>query len=163
MSVESQESVEHKQSRTLPQKLMVNKFICQHIIITDHAILVSVPLDAVTATVSSSDIAIAGMIYNLTCTVSKTVDGLLNSPTATWTTAGGGAVSNGNEITVSTMTTDDTAISILTFDPLRTSHEGSYSCDGTLTSPALQAPLTPSAMVEHNVKSILYSPCMYLM
>ena len=95
------------------------------------------------------------MSYNLTCTVSKRVDGLINSPTATWTTTGGVAVSNGNRITISTTTTEMAVVSTLTFDPLRTSHDGRYSCDGTLTSPALQAPLMPSTMVEHNVQSRL--------
>ena len=97
------------------------------------------------------------MVYNLTCTVSKMVDGLINSPTATWTTAGV-AVSSGNGITVSTMTANENAaISTLTFDPLRTSHDGRYSCDGTLTSPALDTPLMPSTVVAHRVQSELYT------
>ena len=83
------------------------------------------------------------MVYSLTCNVSKTVDGLINSPTATWTT-GGEAVTNGNGITVSIMTTNETADSTLIFDLLRTSHDGSYSCDGTLTSPALGTELMHS-------------------
>ena len=97
------------------------------------------------------------MVYELTCTVSKTVDGLINSPTATWTTAGGVAVSNGIGITVFTMAASEIAISILTFDPLRTSHEGIYRCDGTLTSPALNTPLMPSTWVIHEVQSESYS------
>ena len=97
----------------------------------------------------SSGTARTGMIYNLTCTVSKTVDGLMNSPTATWTTAGGVAVSNENGITVSTMTTSETAVSTLTFNPPRTSHNERYSCDGTLTSPALGDATNAFMVVEH--------------
>ena len=115
----------------------------------------SVPATAINATVSSSDTAIAGMVYNLTCTVSKTVDGLINSPTATWTN-GGEAITNGNGITVSTMATSTTAISTLTFDQLRTSHNGLYSCDGALTSQALDKPLTLPMMVVLSVQSRLY-------
>ena len=85
------------------------------------------------------------MIYNVTCTVSKIVGGLINSPTATWTT-GGVAVTNGDRITVSTMTINETAISTLTFDQLRTSHGDRYSCDGTLTSPALETELMCSSV-----------------
>ena len=118
-----------------------------------------VPPNAITATISESGTARAGMTYSLTCTVSKTVDGLINSPTATWTT-GGVAVTNGNGITVSTMATSETAISILTFDPLRASHNGQYSCDGTLTSQALDKTLTPSMTMELGVQSKLYI-CMY--
>ena len=105
----------------------------------------------VTASVSRSGIARAGMIYNLTCTVSKTVGGLSNSTSATWTnTSTGIAVTNGNGITV---TTDTANISTLTFDPLRTSHIGTYSCDGTLTSPALDTPLMPSTVETLQVQS----------
>ena len=95
------------------------------------------------------------MVYNLFCTVTKTVGGLINSPTATWTT-GRVAVTNGNGITVSTLGTSETAISTLTFDPLRTSHNGQYSCDGTLTSQALDETLTPSIIKELRVQSQLY-------
>ena len=116
----------------------------------------SVPVDAIAASVSSSGIARAGMVYNLTCNVSKTLDGLINSPTATWTT-GGVAVSNGIGITVSTMATSETTISVLTFDPLRTSHNEQYSCDGSLTSPGLEEPLIHSVMVEVRVQSELYA------
>ena len=113
---------------------------------------ITVPHDAITATVSSSGTARAGMVYSLICTVSKTVGGLINSPTATWTT-GGVAVSNGNGITLSNTTDDMTATSTLTFDPLRTSHEGRFVCGGTLTSPALDTVLMPSTTRDLEIKS----------
>ena len=118
------------------------------------ALFDSVPPTALTATVSDSGIARAGMVYNLTCTVSKTVGGLINSPTATWIT-GGVVVINGNGITVSTMSTDAANIITLTFDLLRTSHDDVYSCDGTLTSPALEGELTRSSMETLQVQSVL--------
>ena len=111
-----------------------------------------VPPDAIIATVSSSGTARAGMTYSLICSVSKTVGGLINSPTATWTT-GGVAVSNGNGIAVSNTTDDMTATSTLTFDPLRTSHEGRFVCGGTLTSPALDTALMPSITRDLEIKS----------
>ena len=92
------------------------------------------------------------MVYNLTCNVSKTVDGLINSPTATWTT-GGVAVTNGNGITISSLITDIASILILTFDSLKTSHNGRYSCDGTLTSPALEMELMYSSVETLQVQS----------
>ena len=111
---------------------------------------IAVPSGSLTVSVSRSGTARAGMVFNLTCTVSK-VDGLINSPTATWTTGSGGvAVSNGNGISVSNGLT---ATSTLTFDPLRTSHNGAYMCIGSLNSPALQMPLTTSALGEHRVQS----------
>ena len=117
-----------------------------------HFFFFLVPPDAITATISSSGTATAGMVYSLTCNVSKTVGGLINSPTAIWTT-GGVAVTNGNGITVSGTTGDTTVTSTLTFDSLRTSHEGSFVCSGTFTSPALDAALMPSTQEDLEIRS----------
>ena len=118
-----------------------------------YAILSIVPPDAVTATVSNSSVtATAGMVYSLICNVSKTVSGLIDSPTATWTT-GGVAVTNGSGITVINTIGDTTVTSSLTFDPLRTSHEGSFVCNGTLTSPALDTALMSSATENLEIQS----------
>ena len=92
------------------------------------------------------------MIYNLTCTVTKTVSGLINSPTATWT-IGEDAVSNGTDITVVTMNGNVVSTSILIFDPLRTSHGAQYSCNGSLISPARDAALMPFVAKDYNVQS----------
>ena len=112
----------------------------------------SVPSDVITTTVSSSGRATAGMVYSLTCTVSKIVGGLTDSPTATWTT-GGVAVTNGNGIAVTGTIGDTIVTSTLTFDLLRTSHEGSFVCSGTLTSPALDTALMPSTTEELEIQS----------
>ena len=116
------------------------------------SIILSVPSDAVTSSVSRSGTARAGMIYSLTCTVSK-ISGFVNSPIATWTT-GGVAVSNGNDITVSSTTSGTSSSSTLTFDPLRTSGEGIYSCDGYLNSPAQEEPLITSTVENNEVQSM---------
>ena len=94
------------------------------------------------------------MDYSLICAVSKTVNGLNNSPTATWTT-GGVAISNGNGVTATTTANSKSTISTLIFNPLRTSHSKQYGCDGMLTSPALDEPLVPSMTVELGVQSKL--------
>ena len=66
---------------------------------------------------------------------------------------GGVAITNGNGITVSDTTEDVTVTSTLTFDPLWTSHKGSFVCSGTLTSPALDATLITSTVEELEVQS----------
>jgi hypothetical protein len=87
------------------------------------------------------------------------VDGLINSPTATWT-IWGVAVTNGNGITVSNTTEDVVVTSTLTFSPLRTSHEGSFVCSGTLTSPALDTALMPSTIEDLEIQSkATFSAC----
>ena len=103
------------------------------------------------------------MRYNLTCTVTKTVGGLVNSIIATWTTPGGNTVSNGNGITVSMATTSRDTASVLTFDPLRTSHGSNYYCDGRLISPALETPLTTFTVEELQVQSKTIILCSVLM
>ena len=97
-------------------------------------------------------------MYSLNCTVSKTVAGLINSPTAAWTIRSM-AVADGNDVTVSSTTNDMSTTSTLTFDPLRTSHEGIYTCGGTLTSPALDITLMPTVVENNNVqsKAIVYN------
>jgi hypothetical protein len=75
--------------------------------------------------------------------VSKTVDGLISSPNATWT-IWGVAVTNGNGITVSNTLEDMAITSTLTFSPLRTSHEDNFVCSATLASPALDTALMHS-------------------
>ena len=97
------------------------------------------------------------MVYNLTCTVSKTVDGLVNSPTVNWT-IGDVIVSSGNYVAVTPTTDDVSATTTLTFDPVRTSHGNRFVCEGSLTSPALVTPLTLSALeADLHVQSKLYS------
>ena len=131
-----------------------------NIIILCVHIFCSVPPTVITATISSSGTATAGMVYSLTCNVSKTVGGLINSPTATWTTGGengGVAITNGDGITVSNSIFNETATSTLTFDLLRTSHNGRYSCDGTLTSPAAEAELMRSTVETFFVQSEMSS------
>ena len=114
----------------------------------------AVPPTALNVIVSSSGTARAGTIYSLTCTVSKTVNGLINSPTANWT-IGGVEVTNRNEITVSTLSTDTVITSTLIFSPLRTSRDGRFSCTGTLTSPALEVDLMHSIVEILQVQSEL--------
>ena len=74
----------------------------------------------------------AGEVNYLNCSVLKTINGLVHSPNATWT-VNGEHVQERDDINISV---HETSISILTFNPLKTSHAGNYSCHGSLTSPA---------------------------
>ena len=102
-----------------------------------------VPPEPFTVTVRSSGIIRAGLTYNLTCIVSKAIDGLINFPIATWST-GGDAISNGDNISVSNSVNNGTTT--LHFNPLKTSHHGRYICNGTLNSPALDTLLMSSTV-----------------
>ena len=62
--------------------------------------------------------------------------GLTNMPSLQWQNPSGQEVVNGEGIAVQqTHQNETTAILVLTFDPVRTSHGGRYSCQGTLESP----------------------------
>lgn len=89
-------------------------------------------------------------MYNLTCTVLKAVDGLINSPIAIWSTWGE-IISNSDNISVSSSMNN--ATTTLHFNPLKTLHQGRYNCNGTLTSPALDTPLMSSTMEILHVQS----------
>ena len=74
------------------------------------------------------------------------MSGLTETPTAQWFDSkglvieGNGAVSTGGQST-------------LTFSSLKTSHAGSYRCEGSVTSPALEQPLVTSETWELMVRS----------
>ena len=62
---------------------------------------------------------------------------------AFWTVRGI-PVGNGSGITVGIVYNSLSTTSVLTFDPLRTSHANVYVCNGSLTSPARDNPFTVS-------------------
>ena len=97
---------------------------------------ISVPRPAITVSVISEGSDTAGESYVLTCTVMEEIEGLINMPSLQWLNSLDQVVTNGEGITVGQIQrTDTTATLVLTFDPVRTSHVGNYTCQGTLESP----------------------------
>ena len=93
-------------------------------------------MPAITVSVNSQGSTTAGGSYTLTCTIMEEVVGLTNMPSLQWQNSSGQEIVNGEGITVGEVQqTDTTAILVLTFDLVRTSHGGEYSCQGTLDSP----------------------------
>ena len=107
--------------------------------LTIHLIF-SVPSEAVQVRIEGSGISIAGEMYTLTCNVSV-ISGLMNSPSAVWTD-GTISITNESNITVLTTVGNSYSISVLIFNPLRTSHGYDYTCCGAIDSPALNSPQT---------------------
>ena len=88
----------------------------------------------------------AGESYLLTCTAVEVIAGLRNMPSLQWLDSNGSPV-QGTGITVGELQiTDTAAILTLTFDPLRTSHAGVYTCWGMLESPAVVGNIIESTM-----------------
>ena len=76
---------------------------------------------------------IAGENLTITCTIMKTVNGLLKTPTVIWT--GPGLPENNYLIKG-----QNTSSAVLTFNKIVTSQARNYTCQGMLTSPALSQP-----------------------
>ena len=86
--------------------------------------------------------------------MSRTVGGLLNRLTVSWT-AGMQRAANENSETASTTVGNSTSVFLLTFNPLKTSHGGIYVCRGSLESPALSRPLATSEQERVSIQSII--------
>lgn len=91
-------------------------------------------------------ISVAGENNSFNCTVTKTVRGLKNRPQVIWT-------EDGMEKTM-----QNTSSAILTFSKLNTSHGKIYTCQGSLSSPALLDPLIVMKNYPVNITSKLLSP-----
>ena len=76
-------------------------------------------------------VSIAGESINISCTVSKRVHGLENTPTAAWT----GQI----EDDVETIGQNTSSASLI-FSRLKTSHGKNYTCHGIVISSALSVP-----------------------
>ena len=72
-----------------------------------------------------------GIGPTLTCTVTETIPGLTNMPSAIWVTM---AVSGGSIAVNDIFRNGTTAVTSLSFPELHTSHAGLYTCQGVLNS-----------------------------
>ena len=101
-----------------------------------------VPPNSIMAITSHEGTAIAGETFTLICSIEKKIDGLIHSPLASWIFTqeyyGSSSVRNAS-----------TNRSVLTFDPLRTSHAGQYTCVGELF--LLAYPMSISTQTNTNV------------
>ena len=75
-------------------------------------------LESFNVTISASGISTAGQMYALTCSVD-----VPGTSSIQWQDSNGSEVTSGDGITVS--------VGVLTFNPLRTSHGGGYTCQAT--------------------------------
>ena len=113
-----------------------------------------VPNQSIIASISSSDhLPVAGYNYTLICTVVIN-EGFSNIPGVVWVDSSSRVVvSNGDTAVSEPLTSGNTTSISLTFDPLRTSDGGTYTCVGTISTLALNIsfPLTSMASEVINV------------
>ena len=114
-----------------------------------------VPVPAITVTVTLSGNAVAGGSYTLDCSAMEEVAmGLTGMPSLQWLDSPGDMPVSGMDITVGTLQqTETTAMRALTFNPIRTSLGGNYTCVGTLQSPAVEDEIVEIFMQTVNVAS----------
>ena len=75
-----------------------------------------------------------GIGPTLTCTVTETISGLTNMPSAIWVKSFRPQVSGGSIAVNNIFRNATTAITSLSFPVLHTSHAGLYTCQGVLNS-----------------------------
>ena len=112
----------------------------------------SVPDDAISIAISQDSEPIAGLQHRLYCNATKTYAGLSEDPMFTWY-KDGAVVSGGDGISLVTTVSGTTETQTLTFDALRTSHTGDYTCEVSLSSPALNNSLTVDGIITVPVPS----------
>ncbi len=97
----------------------------------------AVPNGAISTRISVTGTPTAGEMYSLMCTVEEEILGLTGEPVVVWMDSNGN-VMEGNDITVMS----SNGMSTVTFNPLRLTNADTYTCTGSLQSPALSTPLT---------------------
>ena len=102
------------------------------------------PLSVETAVTYSGPLMAGSSDLSLTCTVSETIQGLNELPSAVWLMADTTPLTSGEGRIIITDTSIDgrTVVSTLSFSPLLTSHAGLYHCQATLHSPAVAGDIT---------------------
>ena len=113
----------------LSPKLKYNSYVC------------TVSPGAIYTEISEATAPIIGESYRLVCIVLRNVSGLTSKPTAQW-------FNSSEEISRKFATN-----SSLEFSTLKTSHAGSYRCEGSVTSPAVEQPLVTISTWELTVRS----------
>ena len=92
-------------------------------------------------TISGPSIVTAGEDVVLTCNV-KVIDFLTVEPTVQWR---GGSVGSGNGVMVGDTTHSGVmSMKTLTFSPICTSHQGTYSCQAIINIPSIDLMKTKS-------------------
>ena len=109
---------------------------------------------------SSLTVPQAGNRYSLSCVAVENISGLTNHSHIQWTGPDGNAIENGNGVRVTELVqTPTTRSQTISFDSLRTSHAGQYSCMVTLMSPSLSTPFVVSQSQDLTVSGICFILC----
>ena len=110
------------------------------------------PPSSVSVSTSTEGTGMVGGDYSIICTVSKPA-GLLADPDIVFITPSGTEIESGQVINI-TQTENMTSVSVtITLSPLLASHSGGYTCNVSLSSPSLVAPMNFTSVVTVSVTS----------
>ena len=128
-----------------------------------HEILIFpiVPTSALSLSIVPTGNQIAGSMYELECSATI-VDGIQSTPIFTWLDSDGNRIMSGNGLVVGPPTANTLP---LDFNILTGSHSGTYTCNVTLFSLALQDPITASTSININVQRksiVILLRCVFL-
>lgn len=98
---------------------------------------------------------VLGQSYSINCVGHKSRSGLINVPSPQWFTPAGSLLSTGADVQLQGPKTVGLSSSELVaqFTTLHTSHAGNYTCQVSLASPALTAPIVRSQSFGITVQS----------
>ena len=112
----------------------------------------SVPASTATVSTSTEGSMIAGSAFFITCVVTKPA-ALLAAPDITWINPSGVEISG--QINTTQMGSTTLVSSALQLNPLLVSHSGLYTCQVSLSSPSLLAPLNLTSIATVSIQSKL--------
>ena len=112
----------------------------------------AVPDGAISVVTSVSGTPTAGEMYSLMCTVQEDIIGLTREPVVVWMDSNGNVMEEDDHTVMSS-----NGMSTVTFNPLRPTNADTYTCTGSLQSPALSTPLTVTQQQRVEVTRMLIS------
>ena len=125
-------------------------YICFSTVPVSEPIIVQIELPSTSAPV-------AGSSFSLSCVAVDSGNGISSTPLIEWTGPNGNPVTNGEGITVGALVNESTVVTqTITYDSIRLSHSGPYTCTATLDSPALTIPYVAMTSQVVTVSGNLY-------
>ena len=119
-------------------------------------LLFAVPNTAIVVSTIEDSAPSLGQIVKIRCVISEAVSGLSSRPVAQWLNSDGSNIVIGNGVSLDGPSSQPSLTTLtLVFNTLRTSHAGTYVCQGSLSSPALFSPLVKAEEYDIIVQSEL--------
>ena len=119
----------------------------QSLAVKSYYSFLTVPNSALQVTAASGDATpVLGQSYSMNCAGHKTLSNLLNLPLPLWYTQDGNLLGSQVQLVGPRPVGSSSSEIVAQFSTLRTSHAGNYTCQASLSSPALTTPIIKSVV-----------------